>query len=112
MENSRRQQDEWTPFSNLQGFVRLVLLVDWEPIGVFGKPNAMDEYDDYAPEICKLLCSGTSRETLIAHLDKIEKQQMRLRGERPAQAEVADKLLLLYRTISEDEQRRKDYGEV
>ena len=99
-----RTDDAWSPFSDLHGFVRLVLLVDWDPIGVFGCADAMNEYDSYATEVCKLLLSGVSCETLVVHLDTIEKQWMGLRGGRREQAEVADKLLMLCRTIHQDEQ--------
>jgi hypothetical protein len=39
----RKINDAWRPFSTLQGFVRLVLLVDWDPIVILGYANAMDE---------------------------------------------------------------------
>ena len=100
--------DAWRPFAKLHGFVRLVLLVDWDPIGIFGYTGAMDEYDGYATDICDLIRAGASRETLIHHLDTIEKQRMSSRGERPVQAEVADKLLRLYRTIQQDEALKRD----
>lgn len=107
--NARRfrgADNDWTPFKNLHGFVRLILLVDWDPIGILGYAGAMDEYDSYVTDICGLLHSKTSREQLIAHLDGIEKRRMGMRGERQAQADVADKLLLLYKTILEYERRR------
>ncbi|MCW3098796.1 MAG: hypothetical protein JWL77_4414 [Chthonomonadaceae bacterium] len=99
----RKLHPEWTPFSTLHGFVRLILLVDWDPIGVFGYTGAMDEYDSYAAEICTMLCGKVSREQLIAHLDDLEKNTMGGRGERPAQAQVADKLLLVYKTVTDVE---------
>ena len=84
-----------------------MLLVDWDPIGVFGYSGAMDEYDSYASEVCSLLRSGASREQLILHLDRIEKKTMGIRAARAGQAEVADKLLLLYKVVCfEDEQQK------
>ncbi len=100
----RRTQDAWTPFSTLHGFICLILLVDWDPIGVFGYADAMDEYDGYAAEVCRLLRSGVSREALASHLEGIERHRMGARGELTGQTEVAEKLLLLYRTVLNDEQ--------
>ena len=105
----RREKLDWLPFSTLQGFVRLILLVDWDLIGILGYPGAMDEYDSYANDICALLRSGVSREALIRHLDTVETQTMSRRGGRKAQAEVADKLLVLFKTISDDE-RQSPHG--
>jgi hypothetical protein len=104
----RTTDDAWRPFSTLQGFVRLVLLIDWDPIGVLGYSGAMDEYDRYADDICRLIHTGASRELLIAHLDKIEKQRMGLRGERRTQTEVAEKLLAIYEAIRQDERWRTE----
>jgi hypothetical protein len=89
--------------------VHLILLVDWDPLGIFGYPSAMNEYDSYANDICALLRSGVSREALIRHLDTVETQTMSGRGGRKAQAEVADKLLMLFKTIADDE-RRSPHG--
>ena len=94
--NRMRNPGDWQPFCSLRGVVRLILLVDWDPIGVFGSLDALNEYDSYASGVCKLLEAGATREKLIAHLDHIEKASMGLRGERIVLAEIADKLLVVY----------------
>jgi|SRR5579871_570516 len=99
----RKVDDAWRPFSTLHGFVRLVLLVDWDPIGILGNINAMDEYDSYAAGICRLLQAGATRDKLIAHLDRLEKQAMGLPGERRSQAEVAEKLLEVFHTLHRED---------
>jgi hypothetical protein len=104
----RRANEEWRPFTTLQGFVRLVLLVDWDPIGILGRSRAIDEYDGYVDEICQLILTDATREILVAHLDKIERQNMRMRGERRATTEVAKKLLGIYKAIQLDERMRPD----
>lgn len=96
----RKTNDSWRPFSTLHGFVRLVLLVDWDPIGILGEAGAMDEYDSYASGICRMLELGATRSDLIAHLERLEKQNMGLPGERRAQAEVAEKLLKIYTIVA------------
>lgn len=89
----RKNKDAWRPFSMLEGFVRLVLLVDWDPIGILGYTGSMDEYDSYAGDICRLLQEGATRDMLIDHLDRLEKQWMGLSGERRSQTEVAETLM-------------------
>ena len=93
--------NSWKPFNDLLGFVRLVLLVDWDPIGILGYPGAIDEYDSYADQVCELIHSGATREDLIGLLDGIEKKWMNLPGERRAQGEVADKLLRAHARIEQ-----------
>jgi len=95
--------DAWRPFATLHGFVRLVLLIDWDPIGILGYYGAMDEYDSYANDICRLIQEGATRDMLVAHLDGIEKQQMGVRGERVIQKEVAEKLLAIHKAIQQNE---------
>ncbi|MCW3098211.1 MAG: hypothetical protein JWL77_3829 [Chthonomonadaceae bacterium] len=102
----RKTDDAWRPFSTLSGFVRLVLLIDWDPIGILGYSGAMDEYDSYVNDICRLIQEGATRDMLVAHLDRIEKQQMGGLGERPVQTEVAEKLLEIYKAIQQNERWR------
>ena len=99
----RKPGDAWRPFSTLHGFVRLVLLVDWDPIGILGEPDAMNEYNSYASGICRLLDRGATRDALIAHLDSLEKQRMGMSGEGHRQAEVAEKLLKIFTTLERED---------
>ncbi len=99
----RKTEDAWRPFSTLHGFVRLVLLIDWDPIGILGYSSAMDEYDSYANDICRLIQEGATRDMLVAHLDRIEKHPMGGLGERAVQTEIAEKLLEIYKTIQQNE---------
>jgi len=38
---------DWDKFRSLEGMVRLVLITVWDPIGVFGLSQTLDEYDNY-----------------------------------------------------------------
>ncbi len=107
----RLSDNDWKPFTNLLGFVRLILLVDWDPIGVLGIERAMDEYDSYASDICDLLQAGTSRAALIAHLNNIEMVTMNSRGNVMGQKQVADKLLRMYQTIPKYEKSLINYAD-
>ncbi len=64
-----RFQHDWKPFQNLEGLVRLIVLVDWDPIGVLwqGLEN-MDEYDDWIRGIFEFVKSGASQEAITDYL--------------------------------------------
>lgn len=83
----------------------MILLVDWDPIGVFGHVGAMDEYDSYAVGIYDLLCSDASQEELTAHLRRIEVVRMEVRGNKtmPLSA-VAAKLRVAFDTARADQE--------
>ena len=104
MQRRNRDMNGWERFASPLGFIRLILLVDWDPIGVFGHAGAMDEYDSYAVEIYDLLLSDASQEELVAHLCQIERERMEVRGNPnvPLSA-VAAKLRDAYETARADE---------
>ena len=76
--------------------VRVVLLWAWDPIGVRGIPEAVDEYDSYAPAILQLLESGASNRELADHLTSIVRDRMELRPNPTAAEDVAGMLRELY----------------
>ena len=94
----------WKEFASLEGFIRLILLVDWDPIGIFGYPAAMNEYDSYAPPICSLLVSGATQTSLAAHLREIENKQMGMTRSHTDCEAIAEKLLTVYATWQRDRQ--------
>lgn len=90
-----RNNNDWQRLATPLGVIRLVLLVDWDPIGIFGVTEAMDEYDRYAVPVYDLLCAGASSHQIAKHLRAIEIEQMGLRGRDNLDA-VADKLRQVY----------------
>lgn len=62
----------------IQESIRQILLVDWDPIGIFDVPEAQDEYDSYIGGVYRLLASKCSVDALIDHLFVIETQTMGL----------------------------------
>jgi hypothetical protein len=52
-------------YAQALGAVRKILWREWDPIGC-GVPA--DEYDDYAPEVVRLLLGGADREALAGYL--------------------------------------------
>jgi hypothetical protein len=74
--------------------VRLVLCVEWDPIGVFGHRNTLDEYDDYVDEVIAILRNNPTCTDIANLLYHLEKQKMGLSGGHGSQRVlVAHKLL-------------------
>lgn len=90
--NASARRKDWHPFANPAGMVRLVLLMNWDPLNTAGLNGAMDEYDSYAEDIAALLEAGATQDELTAHLREIERTRMYIKRERPELREVAAKL--------------------
>jgi hypothetical protein len=59
-------------------FIGLILLVDWDPVGVFGIPATEREYAQYVPGVHELLLSYPRVEVVADHLYRIEREKMGL----------------------------------
>ena len=62
----------------IQKSIAIVLLHNWDPIGVEDVPEAQDEYDSYVGGVYRLLASRCSADDLIDYLTKIETDMMGL----------------------------------
>jgi len=104
MQTRYRTGADWERFIGPMGFIRLILLVDWDPIGILGHPGAMDEYDRYAVGVYDLLSSDASQQDVVEYLRRIEVEQMEVRGnlDMPLTG-VAAKLRQAFDTAREDE---------
>jgi hypothetical protein len=71
-----RSNIDWIQFAHPLGFIRLILLVEWDPIRILGEPRAMDEYDRYAVEILDLLQSDKGAADLSAYLNHVQSDLM------------------------------------
>lgn len=80
-------------FKKLQPIVKEILLHEWDPIGVANIPLADDEYDNYVPQVCKLLIEKSDFEKISDYLWKVETEQMGLPGNRDNIRIVSHKLL-------------------
>ena len=76
--------------------VRVVLLWAWDPIGVRGIPEAVDEYDSYAPAVLQLLESGASDRHIEDYLTSVIRDRMELRPNPKADEDIAAMLRELY----------------
>jgi hypothetical protein len=52
--------------------VQEVLFRDWDPIGVNWNEMCRDEYDTYAPTICRWLQQGVDESKLAGHLSQLQ----------------------------------------
>lgn len=76
----KQNAEDWTPFKSLTGMVRLILIVDWDPIGVFGHKSTLDEYDNYVSAVVDKLNEGAGVEALADCLFELERGLMGIRG--------------------------------
>lgn len=80
----------------IQESIRLVLLRDWDPIGVQDVTEAQDEYDSYVGGVYRLLASGATAQEIAEHLLRIEMFHMGLSTSNSASLlAVAEKLRAL-----------------
>lgn len=77
---NKQNGEDWIPFQSLTGMVRLILIVDWDPIGVFGHRNTLNEYDSYVSTVVMKLEEGVGIEVLADCLVELERGPMGLRG--------------------------------
>jgi len=53
--------------------VQEILFREWDPIGVNDEELCRDEYDSYAPTICRWLRQGVDEDKLAAHLSHLQR---------------------------------------
>jgi IS30 family transposase len=75
--------------------IHKALMNDWDPIGVYGIPEAQDEYDSYIPTIYKFLFSRKPAHELFDYLWWLETEHMGLTGDYQKTKDFAEKLLKL-----------------
>jgi hypothetical protein len=74
--------------------VRVILFREWDPIGVNEHPQCLDEYNSYAPAICRMLRSDVDEFKLAAHLRRLATEGMGLsRVDEELHQRVARRLL-------------------
>ena len=77
----------------LQRRVDEVLFYVWDPIGISDQPYARAEYEDYIPQILKLLNENDAPEPISTYLADIIKNNMELSPNKSKCDEVALPLL-------------------
>lgn len=71
---------EWRTWWKHFGFpeLRHLLLVWWDPIGVYGEAAAIDEYDDYVFQLGRMLRDGASEADVRSYLRDVSSTQMEI----------------------------------
>ncbi len=92
---NKRARLSQSKFYRLYQAVREILFREWDPIGVNCHAPA-DEYDSYAPGICRLLEAGADEVRLTEHLHKLATESMGLsNSDREHHRRIARRLLSL-----------------
>jgi hypothetical protein len=58
--------------------LRRLLMDEWDPIGVRGVPEAVDEYDSYAGIVARMLREGASPKEIQQYLTNVQEDAMGL----------------------------------
>jgi hypothetical protein len=69
--------------------VKIILLREWDPIGIRDVPQARDEYDAYVGSVVKLILAGESARDIANLLMKIETDQLGLPADEARSVRVA-----------------------
>ncbi len=92
----KRYSKDWMPFAHPLGFIRLLLLIEWDPIKIFGEPGAMDEYDTYAVQVYDLLQSDAGVSDVAHCLSRVQSELMSKKTEPERLLLLAEKLWHTY----------------
>ena len=82
--------------TELESEVRALLMREWDPIGVRAEPAAHDEYDDYIPQLARMIRSKKSSDEVAKYLLKVETINMGLAGDANRARSVAMQLVALH----------------
>lgn len=80
---------------SLHDAIHDILIEQWDPIGVWGIPEAQDEYNSYVPQIYRLLVSRKPLHEVFEYLWWLETEHMGLRGDRQQTEQIAETLFKL-----------------
>lgn len=77
--------------------VKEILFREWDPIRINSNPECRDEYDSYAPTLCRMLTDGVDQFRLAAHLSQLQRVSMGLsKIDEELNNRVARRLLSLF----------------
>jgi hypothetical protein len=66
--------------------LRDLLLIWWDPIGIYEAPDATSEYDAYAGTVGRLLRDGAREAQIAGFLREVEEERITLSGDAPGAA--------------------------
>ncbi|WP_433705969.1 hypothetical protein [Paraburkholderia sacchari] len=85
-------------FIGLDRDVKMVLLKEWDPIGVGDSPEADDEYDSYVQDVSRMLREEKTVDELYDYLRWLEVEHIGLDGDEVHTRTVAHRLMNLDKT--------------
>ncbi|HEY5195863.1 MAG TPA: hypothetical protein VIJ51_02415 [Solirubrobacteraceae bacterium] len=81
----------WKHFGSTE--LRHILLLWWDPIGVYGVVEAIDEYDDYSGQLARMLREGVRAAEIAEFLGRIRCDWMGLSPIARADAFAAERIV-------------------
>jgi hypothetical protein len=79
----------------IQDSIRKVLMVDWDPIGVRGVPQAIAEYDSYIGPLYRILAGNGPMDDIVDCLERLEREEIGVCTSEQVRRRVAEKLSAL-----------------
>jgi hypothetical protein len=73
-----------------------LLLLWWDPIGVYGARGARDEYNGYSGKIARMLREGADAATIATYLGQVVETSMGLRSSPELETAVAERVIEWY----------------
>lgn len=76
----------------LYNFIDKLLIKEWDPIGVYGVPEARDEYHGYLPVVFGKAIKNETEKEIAEYLEKIETENMGLQSSGVNNLNIAKKI--------------------
>jgi hypothetical protein len=73
--------------------IKHLLLTEWDPIGVNGIPEAVDEYDMYAMPILSMLREGAGEQAVADYLEYVVVDRMGLNSNMAYSRKIAQRIV-------------------
>lgn len=77
------------PDAKLLHAIHNILLKEWDPLGIRRMPSMRDEYDDYLPNIFKLIRDNSSESEIFEYLWWIELKVLEKTGRKEHTLKIA-----------------------
>jgi len=77
------------PDAKLLHAIHKILLKEWDPLGIRRMPSMRDEYDDYLPNIFKLIRDNSSESEIFEYLWWIELKVLEKTGRKEHTLKIA-----------------------
>ncbi len=76
--------------------LRLLAVEHWDPLGVHGQPERLDEYDPYLQRVGRMLRKGAGPGEIARYLDRVRREALKLEENELADEAFADEIVAWY----------------